>query len=344
MAFKLLAEVVTKVDGGNAAAAGRWRINAGSEMITTVPGLNDDDQGKPRPIRLVLDLASATFRTPRIVALSEHGGHDVVGYWDAFAAKPEEGIFADLHLAKPADENEAQVLSEAVRLNALIKNDIPIQASIGAEAGASGSWERVEAGKSVTLNGRTYSGDGSLPLFVLRGGEIYETSIVTFGADSSTGRVAASKKPTPVNKGNPMLKAMLGKYPEKHHGLIARCVAENLDEPTIAQKVHAAEIDEKDKKIAEMESAIKSLQAIIDQQGIKAKDGDEDADDKAKKAAAAASSHGVKFTAKEGEKRDQSPPLTLTAAMARMRAEGCSLTAFALRREARRLYPDAKEA
>jgi hypothetical protein len=113
------------------------------------------------------------------------------------------------------------------------------------------------------MNGRQYHGDGDSPLYILHNAQIYEASIVPFGADSVTGRIAASKTP-PVKEETSMsdkLKALLAKHGEKHHGLVARLFVENVDEATINTRIHAAEMDEKDKKIKAMEEELNASKA-----------------------------------------------------------------------------------
>lgn len=318
-------------------SAGRWRLNAGSEMILKVGDLNGGE-----PVRAVLDVASAKFAARRIVALSEHEGRQVIGYWE----KPEfigptGSVEGDLHMVRPTTEMEAKVLAEAVRVNALIKANVPIQTSIGAEAGPDGRFELVPDGETVELNGRTYVGGGDTPLYILRGGLITEASVVTFGADAETGRLAAAKNPTiPSTKETPMsdkLKALLGKYPEKHHGLVARCVAEGNDETIIATKVAAAdERDEKDKQIEALKASLASAEStIVDlkskvkaddyNQGDKDKSAQQDATQKLQQMAATKQpAHGEGDTTK-------TVPTTLTAAMQAAVAAGRKERGFELR-------------
>lgn len=318
-------------------SAGRWRLNAGSEMYLTVPGLNSG-----KTIRVVLDVSSAKFAAKRIVALSEHEGRHVIGFWDnpAFigAAGSVEG---DLHMVRPSSQEEAQVLAEAVRLNALIKANVPIQTSIGAEAGPDGEFELVPAGKSIEINGRKYEGGGETPLYILRGGLITEASVVTFGADAETGRLAARKpeSTTPLTKETPMsdkLKALLSIHAEKHHGLVARCVAEGLDEVAINNKVHAAELDDKDKQIEALKASLATCEStILDlkskvkaddyNQGEKDKKSQQEATEKLQQMAAAKQpEHG-------GEKKHENTPTTVTEAMKAAIAAGRKERGFELR-------------
>lgn len=74
----------------------------------------------------------------------------------------------------------------AERVIALAKAGIPLQASIGADAG---SIENVGAGGSVTVNGREFAG----PVSVVRGSDLRETSVVLFGADGATSAAIAAE-------------------------------------------------------------------------------------------------------------------------------------------------------
>jgi hypothetical protein len=260
---------------------------------------------------------------------------------------------------------EASALPDAVRVNAIIRSGVPIQVSVGAEAGENGSWDLVEG--KIKLNGREYDGDGDMPLYVLRGGMIYESSIVTFGADDQTGRLAAKQNQLPVSEKSTMsisLKATLGKFAEKHHGLVARCVAETDDKTDeksllldISTKIHAAELVEKDaliKALQDENADMKAKLAKVDQQGIKADDygvgGPEKKEEKesAEKVnqVKGSSTRGIKFGASEGGengKDDGSKPATLSEAMHQMTLKGSKLSGFALRKAARAQFPDAKE-
>jgi hypothetical protein len=329
-------------------------------MVCVVPGLNLDPKGSPQPVRLVVDLASFRAKNPRIIALSDHDTDVEIGYWDRFTVDAA-GVEADLHLVEPKNEFEANVLKDAVRKAALIRSGVPLQASIGAETGDGGKWEPVKAGASAEVNGRTFSGDGDMPLFVLRGGSMYEASIVTFGADSETGRVAAAKqKPiTPVAKEASMsdqLKALLGKTPEKFHGLVARCVAEGKDEVAITHQVHAAEIDERDTTIKALQAELDAAKAKLteyESKGARADDyGTDPTEKKGEKdltnqlsLAARSAAKGTKAVSGDEKKPNTGTdtPKTLTDAMRLLATKDPNLKGFALRRAARAAYPDAEE-
>lgn len=340
----LTADLAKGAENTNAEFQGRWRINAGSEMQVTIPGLNNGE-----PIRLVVDLSTVRAKNNRVVALFDHSPTNAIGYWDDFSFTAE-GAFANLHLVVPQDEKEEAVFADLVRTRALIRSKVPIQVSIGADAGDKGEWKRIEG--KITLNGREYDGAGDVPLYVLYNGEIFESSMVTFGADDLTGRLAAKQITTPSKEASmsDKLKALLGKHDEKHHGLIARCVAGGDDEATIQTKVHASELSEKDKEIEALKAKCAELQAKCDDYAQK---GQEKAErETAEKVAAAAakaktgSDKALSFTGTDESKKKEdeaAQPQTLSQAMKVMAAADPSLKGFALRKAARAKYPNVSE-
>jgi hypothetical protein len=72
------------------------------------------------------------------------------------------------------------------KLIALAKAGVPLQASIGADAGGI---ENIAAGAAVTVNGREFAG----PVSVARSTDLRETSVVLFGADGSTSAAIAAE-------------------------------------------------------------------------------------------------------------------------------------------------------
>jgi len=336
----LLAESVMAPGTNTSEKQGTWRLNAGSEMIFSVEGLNDG-----KPCRLVVDLDTVKAKNQKIPTFVNHDPAQVVGYWDGFK-RDAEGIHMDFHLVKTADEVQAAALPEVARVAALINNGVPVQVSIGADAGAKGRWEKVEG--KATINGREYDGEGELPLIVLRDGEIEEASFVSFGADAKTGRIAAQAIPTPVTKkGPPMsdtLKVLLGKFAEKHHGLVARCVAENLDEAAIITKIHAADDAEKDEKIKAMTDEIASLKAKLDDYAQKGQKSQEQ-ETAEKVAAAKGSATGIKFGGEPTgtDKLTKVECKTMSEALKATATKHPTLKGFALRRQARIDYPTAEE-
>lgn len=331
---------------------GRWKLNAGSIMVTSVPGLNDDKKGNAQPVAMILDMESARFASERIVALSEHMKHSVIGFWDNLSGG-KGGMEGDLHFVKLNDEVEKQVFAESVRLSVLARNGVPIQVSVGAEPGKTGKWEKMDQ-DSVVCNGRTYTNDTGLPLYVMRGADIFEASLCTFGADSETGRVAASQTQPVRKKETTMsdkLKVLLGKYAEKHHGLVARCVAEGEDETAISTKIkdadHAAALETKDSEITSLKEKLQvSETEIATLKAAAVKTGELKAESKEEKKVlkATGSDKGVTFGSTEGvqdSEDNKAQVKTMYQAMSFVRASNKELKGVALRREARRQFPQA---
>lgn len=272
LAAVLMCEAVAELADGDQPAKdkkdGRWSLNTGAEMTTYVYGVNLDKYGWPQPIRLVLDIAKAKFEKPVIPALFAHSNWSVIGNWKGSAAD-EKRLSADLTLYRPKDAIEAQVLPDAVKVAALIDRDHPWQCSVGAfpRKGLEG-YELIKPGKTVSLNGREFSGDGEYPLYVMRAPVIYEASVVLWGADGNTGKLAASLldpvahlrsiHPNP-DKGNAQmtttapppaapsvaarLKAMLAKYTDQaDQTLVASLMADEKSDDEIEKAVHAAQL------------------------------------------------------------------------------------------------------
>ena len=347
---------------------GRWRLNAGSLMTLPVPGLNDDKNGAPQPVNLIVDLEGVTFARSRVPALSGHDSSQIIGYWDTpdivRAGSFCEGIEADLHFVIPRDDHEREIFREASRLKALSEQGVPLQVSVGIEPGPDGEWEKV-TDASVVVNGRTYMNDSEYPLFILRNGRVFESSMCTFGADSETGRVAASK-PTPVIKEHTMsdrLKVLLSKHAEAHHGLIARCVAKDESDADIVQKIHSAELQAKDSEITKLQARLKASEDDIEAKAkakaeddedeakakakAKAEDEDEDEDedckeDKTKAKAKAGSTKAVRFGATDGAKGKPSVRL-MSEALSVTASQFPDLKGVPLRRKARELFPDVAD-
>jgi hypothetical protein len=321
----LASQSATRIGDGGAGSAGRWRLNSGSEMILAIPGINSD-----MPCRVVIDTQTAQASNKRIIALVEHDKDRPIGYWSDFSFSAG-CIEADLYLVEPKGESEQDALEDAVRIGAMARAGVPLQVSVGAEAGESGEWV-LSAGK-VSCNDRDYDGDdgSGMPLVILRGAEIYEASIVTFGADDITGKLAARRITLPTKESNMDLKASLLKFPEKHRGIVATMLIEGADEATIATKLHASEIEERDSKIAAMTAEIADLKAKLEA----APKGDPKVS-----AAAAGADAGVKHVEASKANADDAPK-TIMAAMKVISASKPDLKGLALRREAIRLYPDA---
>ena len=353
---------------------GRWNVYTGSEVMPNVEGLNNGE-----PVRVAFDLSTMTPAKDRIIALRDHENSLVVGYWDNFEITPD-GLLIDLHLTRAADPIEAVALSPAIELAAHIRSGVPLEASIGIEPGPDGSWEEVPADGTVTVNGRTLSGSGDFPLYVLRGGIVTETSILSAAADRDTGKVSARRAPTPKSpalttpKESPMsevaqykarVRALCAKYPEKHHDRIRALCSESDKDPTdeeVASKVQAAEMDELKAKCAALEQENTGLkQQLADGKPAEAgalRDGNDkngdgvtDRGNESKppetdwspsaKAAAAASGRGVRFAQPTATAGKKDETAPADLVEAmQLVAKETKLVGAHLRAEARRRYPD----
>lgn len=340
---------------GKKTNGGRWSLNAGSLMVTSVWGLNMERDGwgeYAAPIRLVVDLASAKFAKPVMPALGEHWWDKIIGNW-ANCSLDGGRIAGDLTIYEARTPAEAAVLPECVRAKALLEQGHPWQASIGAypEDGIDG-YEEVPEGESIDVNGvKLTADDAEMPLYVMRKAVITEASICTFGADQNTGPLAASARrrgqlaasanhPTTKTTGSaPMkynLRAMLALF-AAHAALAAEHVAAAQELPedkqptpealqaSIAAAVEkadaAAKLAEKDKRIAELEAAAAEKSKPVVKAGA---------------AVVAPPFQG-------GSEEAGDAPATLHEAMAQLHGENEKLKGFALRAAALKRWPELRK-
>ena len=341
--FILPAEVDTAPRTDGKKRDGRWKLNAGSVMQVVIPDLSDD------LVDVVLDLESCTFSKKSILALSEHDKRSVVGKWEDLQADGT-GVYGDLFLVDVENENEAVVLSEAIRFRALVRNQVPVEVSVGVHCGEKGHYEEVH--DKAVVNGRLYE-KGDRPLYILRNGVIYESSLCSFGADSDTGKIAATshkpgKKETTMSD---KLKVLLAKFAEKHHGLVARCVAEGVDEAVITTKVqeadHSDALRAKDQEIETLKASLQAKDQEIET--LKAAKTETTKVSETSPLDAKGSEKGVRFGATEGGKptgeleAKKAGVKTMTDAIQFCREQNKELKGLALRKEARRLFPQAED-
>lgn len=142
------------------------------------------------------------------------------------------------------------------------------------------------------------------------------------------------------------LKVLLGKFPEKHHGLVARCVAEGLDESATFAKVHASDDAEKDKKIEALAAENAEMKAKLDDYAQKGQENQEkESAERLALAASKGSQKGIRFGGEpEGTKKVEAAEVkTMSQAIKVTAAKHTNLKGFALRRQARQDFPDAEE-
>lgn len=131
---------------------------------------------------LVVDLAGMNTAKASIPILYAHGRE--LPLLDSVIGKSTEIL---------NDGNQLVIRGELIRgepaadkLIRYAKAGVPLQASIGADAGG---LENIAAGAVATVNGREFSG----PITVARAADLRETSVVLFGADGSTSAAIAAE-------------------------------------------------------------------------------------------------------------------------------------------------------
>jgi hypothetical protein len=251
MTARLLAAVPAQAKGD-----GLWLTYTGGVVRTWIPGLNGDDE-----INLVIDLATLTAAGPTISALADHWMP--VGTWSEVAISPAE-ILARLKLLDaPAESFGLPMFDRARELRLSMQQGLPWQASIGAKLGPDGRFELLTA--PAMVNGQQIDLSPERPTYVLRGGVLTEQSIVLFGADDQTMRVAASatrllhKEPTMSDDKQPTIKerreALVTKLGAQYRERLAvmltdgctdeEAVSKVKDEETAALKAQVADLTSK---------------------------------------------------------------------------------------------------
>lgn len=131
---------------------------------------------------LVVDLAGMNTSKASIPILYAHGRE--LPLLDSVIGRSTEIL---------NDGNQLTIRGELIRgepaadkLIRYAKAGVPLQASIGADAGG---LENIAAGAVVTVNGREFPG----PLTVARAADLRETSVVLFGADGATSAAIAAE-------------------------------------------------------------------------------------------------------------------------------------------------------
>ncbi len=336
-------ELASDVTGSD----GRWLVNNGDAMEMTIEGLNVV-KGASQPVLCVIDLASLKPARATISAFYNHEA--LIGHWSDIEINPLKGIMQTLRLTKPANDMEAKVLAESVMVGAHLRSKVPWQASVGARPRADGKWEAVKAGETVMVNGRSFTGDAEFPLYVLRGGELFETSVCEFGADDDTGQIAATKKPNPTTTKEPDMSRIKllanlskGKNAVLCAAILALCADESIPDDQIGPKVTALEMDDlkcrltaaeedskkKDATIADMTAKLAAKAAEVEPKAGE--------DDPKAKAAASASNKGVTFVNKEEAVVDEAPTTRL-AAQAAIKAKNPKITGFGVVTAARKQF------
>lgn len=294
---------------------GRWAVYTGVEIVPHLDGPGT------RPSRIVFDLAGLAPASPRIIALKDHSTFSTLGAWDGFAIEGG-AVCLDLHLTRPTDEAEARALAEVVAIAAHLRNGVPIQCSIGAE------WDPadqvlVPPGQTIEVNGQAWAGAGELPLYVVKRARLTEASLVTFGADSNTRKVAASAANPPTDP--PMSDDTKPTEPTKPDATAAlNAAAEGIT-----------------KAVAGLTNLVAKL-ADITVQPPPAKDDKEPDGDEAKAKASATAAKGVAYATAGGNTpgSNAAAPTSLAQAMAQLQAQHPQLKGIALHRAACAAHPN----
>jgi hypothetical protein len=242
---------------------GLWLTYTGAAVRTWIPGLCGDQD-----IDLVIDLATLTVAGPVIPALSDHWAP--VGSWSDVVIDATS-ILARLKLLDtPPESHGLMIFDKARELRLSISQNMPWQASIGAKPGPDGGYERVNA--TLQVNGRTVEPGTQRPTYVLRGGVLTEQSIVLFGADDQTMKVAAAALTHRPNLELPMsdkpikerLAALTARFGEARRPRLAAMLGEGCTDEEVAgnvEKENAAELADLKTKL---EAANKSVAELTE--------------------------------------------------------------------------------
>jgi hypothetical protein len=138
---------------------------------------------------LVVDLAGMDTAKASIPILYAHGKE--VPLLDSVIGRSTEIVNDGGQLVIRGELIRGEPVAD--KLIRFAKSGVPLQASIGADAG---SLENIGAGGVVTVNGREFAG----PVTVARSSDLRETSVVLFGADGRTSAAIAAE----ANEGDSM--------------------------------------------------------------------------------------------------------------------------------------------
>lgn len=219
---------------------GYWQIYTGVPAVTFMSELN-----RSGPINLIVDLDTLQARGDRIAALLDHC--QPTGTWSEIAID-QTGIAARLTLLDGSDPaTHGLPLFDAARQARLaIAQGFPWQASLGAipDPARGGFYEQIT--EATMINGRQVV-PADLPLFVLRNGLLDESSVVLFGADGDTGKIAASAlhNQAPSQDITMSLKdrriALQARLGERHANLIAARLTDGATDDEVAEDAAAAD-------------------------------------------------------------------------------------------------------
>ena len=201
-----------------------------SFSMTAYTGAAMNIMGFYRPV--VVDLQGLSVPSQRVAILKDHDSAQIVGHTESVEVTAQriklEGSLSGIGGAA------AEVAGTA-------DNGFPWQASIGASVQKA---EYVEAGQSVTVNGRKFTG----PITVVRAASLHEVSFVALGADPATSAKVAAEA-AGENTMNEFEKWLSAKFPGKEFTDAEKTVlkasfdVEHKPAAPVAQVVAAATVD-----------------------------------------------------------------------------------------------------
>jgi hypothetical protein len=237
---------------------GLWSTYTGAAVCTWIDEVFDGE------IDLVIDLATLTPAADEIPALLEHW--QPMGRWSDIAIGADVRARLKL-LDSPPETSGLPMFDSAKQVRAAIDQGFPWQASVGVRPGPTGTFERITV--PTVVNGVELT-PGDRPLFVLRGGVLFETSIVLFGADDQTGRVAASainhrQEPKTMTEKTikERLDALTVKFGADRRAQIAVLLADGCTDPEAEQEMAKADLAAKDAALAKATADLAAANAKL---------------------------------------------------------------------------------
>jgi hypothetical protein len=194
---------------------------------------------------VVVDLNS--IRIPKKIAiLADHDNstNGIVGHGEASVENGKvvvNGVVSSAH-------GYARDLAETA------KRGYPFQASIGVR---DFSMEPVKRGDTAIVNGQTVEG----PVAIVRGGELYETSLVPFGADSQTS-VCVAQWPDEQAEGDMTMEKEPVAAGQVDQAAVESMTAQAVAKALEVERKRIAEIDEVCAQHAKLDLAEKRKEAI----------------------------------------------------------------------------------
>lgn len=344
------------IEGQTKTSGGRWCINGGELMTTRVWGVNMKNGPwgpEPEPIRLVVDLDSFEFDTPKIRAFDGHWEVKscILGWWTD-PKRTATGLEANLTWFEPKRDEAKQAAMAVALTRDLVEAGDPMEASLGAypRDGVEG-YEAIDAGETIDVNGGKITADGEMPTFVLRNGRASETSLVMWGASRLTGQLAASRsKPKDPVMTDPVVPTIACSRIGTLHTKLAGANATML--LACLGALAAGKLD------AEVDTVVEQARLTAENADLKAKleatkvapvvppapvVPQPDQANAVKAAAESGTAPVVRAAGTSTAIDDGETPATVEAGMAKLAAAGSKLRGFDLKNAALRQWPDLRK-